>query len=163
MSMAPSFLVSLEDLNRRVPSEKRSPSSFMLAFHMRIPTFNTAEAPPANAAGATQAQLTSSPSKGASSVSDHRRSRFRSVSGNRLSHAARSGVLRQFSMSRPGALTPCITGPFQGTYLRSSRADFSKQKRHLLQSLAAAASMQSKLQRSIRRQMIGADPHVQGT
>ena len=40
---------------------------------------------------------------------------------------------------------------------------FSKQKRHLLQSLAAAASMQSKLQRSIRRQMIGGDPHVQGT
>ena len=65
--------------------------------------------PSASATGATHAQLTSSSSNGAPSVSDHRRSSFRRASGNRSSHAARSGVLRQLAASRSGTFNAMLS------------------------------------------------------
>src|SRR5262245_22246059 len=65
-----------------------------------MPTFSTAEVPSAMVTLATQAQLTSGPSNGASSVSDHLCSSSCTIAGNRASQPMRSGILRQFSTSR---------------------------------------------------------------
>src|SRR5260370_25144684 len=75
-----------------------------------MPSFRTALVASASVAGATHAQLTSSPSNGAPSVSDHLRSTLRSASGKRLSHAERSGVLPQLAASLFGTLIGAGTG-----------------------------------------------------
>ncbi len=99
------------------PFQKRSPSSFVLTFHVRqMPSFSTAGS---SVRGAPPAPPTrNSPvivAKGAHSVSDHRLSRFRKASGNPLSQSARSRDLPQFAASRSGtfnampSLWPCGT------------------------------------------------------
>ena len=103
-SIAPSSSSALRSRTVGSPFQKRSPWSSCSPSMCGIPSFNTALVPSAIATGATHAQLTSSPSKGAPSVNDHRRSRSPSASGKRLSHAARSGVLRQANASRTGTL-----------------------------------------------------------
>src|SRR6267154_3907183 len=70
-----------------------------------MPTFSTASVPSARTTAATYEQLASSSSNGASSVSDHLCSKFRSTSGRRASHAARCGVLWQLAASPPGILS----------------------------------------------------------
>jgi hypothetical protein len=67
-----------------------------------MPIFSTARVPSARTTAATYEQLTSSPSNGASSVSDHLCSKSRSTSGRRSSHAARCGVLWQLAASPSG-------------------------------------------------------------
>ncbi len=64
----------------------------------------TAAVPSDSCAGATQAQLTSSVSKGRPNVTDHLRCSVRTVFGKRPSHADRSAVLPQLNASRDGTL-----------------------------------------------------------
>src|SRR5256885_10946335 len=77
-----------------------------------MPIFRTARVPSARTTAATYEQLTSSPSSGVSSVSDHLRSRSRSTSDRRSSHAARSGALWQLAASpRSGEHTSELQSP----------------------------------------------------
>src|SRR5689334_2171585 len=64
-----------------------------------MPIFSTAEVPSAIITLATHAQLTSGPSNGLPSVSDHRCSSSCTTAGSRPSQSIRSDVLRQFSAS----------------------------------------------------------------
>lgn len=84
------------------PSQNRSPSISWFASMCGIEIFSTAGVPSDRTAGATQAALTSGPSKGCSTSSDHRRSRSRTTLGNRSSHSIRSGSFRQLAASDLG-------------------------------------------------------------
>ena len=81
------------------PSQNRSPCASCFPSVWGIPNFRTANVPSARLTGATHAQLTSAPSNGSSSVSDHRRKILSKAKGKWSSQAARAGVLRQFAAS----------------------------------------------------------------
>jgi hypothetical protein len=101
-SMAPRSSSASNSRTVGSPSQKRSPWTSCSPSICGMPSFRTAEVPSESATGATHPQLTSSLSKGAPTVSDHRRSMLLRVSGNRSSHATPLGVLRQLAATRAG-------------------------------------------------------------
>jgi hypothetical protein len=67
-----------------------------------MPSFSTAQVPPATATGATQRNSRPRRRTARRPSVTIGASRSRSATGNRSSHAARSGILRQLAASRPG-------------------------------------------------------------
>jgi predicted carbohydrate-binding protein with CBM5 and CBM33 domain len=92
-------VVSFEKANGWITIPEAQTRNFVFSLHMRHAELQDRGL---SRAGATHAALTSVQSNGSSSESAQRFSRLSKMVGTLASHAARSGLLRQFAASRAG-------------------------------------------------------------